>query len=114
MGAFSDVFEAEKKEDPRGPKGFKGLKAPNEPLRGPLSTLKTLLAPRHNSENPWPYATAADEPRCPTCRHWWRSDVVNQAGEALGDCLLLNLETAAGENCKGHDAQQGSARRARR
>jgi hypothetical protein len=51
---------------------------------------------------------------CCTCSHWWRSDVVNQAGEALGDCLLLNLETAAGENCKGHDAQQGSARRARR
>jgi len=59
----------------------------------------------------WPYATATDEPRCPTCRHWWQipGEVWHATHEAGGDCLRHNFATLERDNCKAHDPQQGSA-----
>lgn len=57
-----------------------------------------------SAKNRWPYTRAEDEPRCPTCRHWWAIP-----GEAVGDCLLHGFETLERDNCKGHDPQQASA-----
>lgn len=61
----------------------------------------------------WPYATAADEPRCPSCRHWWPipGEVWHPTAEAVGDCLRHNFETLERDNCKAHDRQQGSGLR---
>lgn len=56
-------------------------------------------------------AATRDEPRCTSCRHWWPvpGEVWHPAGEDVGDCLLHQFETAAGENCRAHDPQQASA-----
>jgi hypothetical protein len=69
--------------------------------------------PRPFQKTPWPYATAADEPRCPSCRHWWPipGEVWHPTGEAVGDCQRFGFETLEKDNCFGHEPQQGSALR---
>jgi hypothetical protein len=102
LAALADFMET-----PRGAT----LKTPETPSRGSIEGFEG--APRrHFQKTRWPYATAAEEPRCPTCRHWWQTDAgCSVTHEAIGDCQLHHFETLERDNCKLHDPLQGSAHR---
>lgn len=56
----------------------------------------------------WPYATAADEPRCNSCVHWKCTRATwPKTGERIGDCLRNGFDALELDNCKRHQSEGG-------
>lgn len=60
------------------------------------------------SQPPWPYKTAAEEPRCTSCRHY--APIIgrtwDRTGEAIADCTLHGFEVLELDNCKLHTLRE--------